>query len=89
PNPLPVNGEGTSNAAIVGAAVPLANCQITTTHQVRLRETPSTNGTVLTTLPYDLTLTATVRTGDWYQVVYLNNQGWVNAAYVNTRGTCG
>ncbi len=89
PNPLPVNGEGASNPAFVGAAVPLANCQITTTHQVRLRETPSTNGTVLTTLPYDLTLTATVRTGDWYQVVYLNNQGWVNAAYVNTRGTCG
>lgn len=75
--------------AFTGSAVPLANCQITTTHQVRLRETPSTNGAVLTTLPYDLTLAATARAGDWYQAVYLNFQGWVNAAYVNTQGTCG
>lgn len=96
---------GTGTVVLVGAAVSpiaapdtssgtpssvaLTGCRVTTTHQVRLREQPSTDSAVLTTLPYDVTYTATARAGDWIQVIEGNRQGWVSTAYLNTSGACG
>ncbi|MFO7322669.1 MAG: Calx-beta domain-containing protein [Chloroflexota bacterium] len=69
----------------------LEGCRVTTTHQVRLRQTPdtSTSANIITTLPYDLTLTATERVPGWYRVIYLDGQGWVSASYLTTSGSCG
>jgi hypothetical protein len=70
-------------------SIPLTDCRVTTTHQVRLREQPNTESAVLTTLPYDVTYTATARAGGWIQVIEGSRQGWVSATYLNTSDTCG
>lgn len=66
----------------------LSNCQVTTTHQVRLRTQPDTSGIIITTLPYQITLQATARQGNWFQVIYESGQGWVSADYLTSQGNC-
>lgn len=83
-NPAPASAP---SAAPVNAT-PLTNCRVTTTAMVNLRAAP-VDGKVLTVLPYDIMLDATARAGDWMQVVFGDEQGWVSAAYLTTRGTCG
>ena len=72
------------------SATTLANCRVTTTHSpLNLRAEPNTSATVIAELPYDLTLTATAHVPGWYQVIYLDGQGWISAEYVSTAGDCG
>jgi Bacterial Ig domain/Bacterial SH3 domain len=80
---------GTSATPSNAAEQELQNCRITTTHAVRLRAEPGTASVILTTLPYDITLTATKRLGGWFNVIYLDGQGWVSADYLDTVGSCG
>lgn len=67
----------------------LTSCQVTTTAMVNLRLTPDMDSDVIDVLPFDVTYTATARAGDWFEIIYLSTQGWVNATYLNTQGNCG
>lgn len=82
-----VNKSNSTNV-VTEITIPLINCQVVTTHQVRLRAQPNLSGEVITTLPYQLQLTATAKTEGWYQVIYSNTQGWVSAVYLDTIGDC-
>jgi len=73
----------------VGNAFALNDCQITTLHIANLRAAPDANGQVITLVPYNLTLNATERTGDWIKVIYQNGQGYLNSTVVDTNGFCG
>jgi uncharacterized protein YgiM (DUF1202 family) len=65
-------------------------CRVTTTDApLNLRAEPNLDAVVLAQLPYNLTLTATARVPGWYQVIYLDMQGWVSASYVSAVGDCG
>ncbi|MBL8166068.1 MAG: SH3 domain-containing protein [Anaerolineae bacterium] len=78
-----------ASTTTAASSIALTDCRVTTTHQVRLREQPSSDSAVLTTLPYDVSYTATARAGEWIQVIESNRQGWVSATYLNTSGSCG
>ena len=43
----------------------------------------------MTVVGSQLTLTATERTGDWFQVDNNGLIGWISAPHVTTTGTCG
>lgn len=75
-------GQPASNSVL------LSGCQVMTTHMVRLRAEPDTNSAVITTLPYEINLTATDRKGEWFHVVYLDGQGWVSGTYLTTNTSC-
>ncbi len=83
------NGSNPVEAAPAPAAVQtLNNCRVTTTHMLNLRAEPSTSSTALEMVPYETTLTATAATNGWYEVVYLDMQGWLSADYLLTEGVC-
>jgi hypothetical protein len=74
------------------AAIPptaLSNCRVTTTNILNLRAEPDANSAVLTKVPYQTTLSASARSGEWLQVVFGNQQGWVSASYLSLTGDCG
>jgi uncharacterized protein YraI len=55
----------------------------TTSYSVRLRSAPSTSSQTLATIPFNTTIQAIGRTGDyqWLQVVYNGQTGWVAARF--------
>jgi|GEM_PF-1678117 len=74
------------------AAIPptaLSNCRVTTTNILNLRAEPDANSAVLTKVPYQTTLSASARSGEWLQVVFGGQQGWVSASYLSLTGDCG
>lgn len=79
---------GTANPANM-QPMTLTGCMVTTGQgMMNLRATPDTNSTVLTKVPYNVTLTALQRQGDWFYVDDLGTMGWLNAAYVTQNGSC-
>lgn len=81
--------DGAAPSVSTPASVALSDCQITTTYMVNIRDLPNlTNSEVIDMVPYDLTLQATERTSDWFRVVYLDFQGWINIDFLNTTGSC-
>jgi uncharacterized protein YraI len=62
---------------------------VTTTHTLNLRAEPNTNSAVLAKVPYQAALNASARSGDWLQVVFGNQQGWLSAGYLSLTGDCG
>jgi len=68
--------------------VELDNCEVITQDILNLRTAPGLNSNVIDLVPFDLTLTATARSGDWIRVIYLDGQGWLNEGYLFTRGNC-
>lgn len=69
-------------------AVPLSNCQVTTTRIVRLRSAPEPAAPIMTRLPYRTTWKATERNAGWFRVIFENTQGWVSAEFLTTVGAC-
>jgi len=89
PNATPLPPGVVPTATTVPAAgAGLIGCRVTTTYAVRLRTAPNTESDIIARLPYNMRLTATAHEGDWFQVIYLDGQGWVNSAYVKTAGAC-
>ncbi|HML23379.1 MAG TPA: Calx-beta domain-containing protein [Aggregatilinea sp.] len=76
-------------ASLTEPAVPLSGCMVATRRILNLRTLPDTGSAVLTLVPYNVSLTATQRQGDWFNVDYLGTPGWLNAAYLTLQGTCG
>ena len=79
----------TAHTTQTAAAPPgaMGDCMVTTNYILNLRQTPE--GEVAALLPYQVTLTAFRKQGDWYYVDYLGTRGWVSAAYVTPIGSCG
>jgi hypothetical protein len=72
-----------------GASGPLNGCTVTTLHILNLRSGPGTDSDVIRVVPYNVTLTATQRQGDWFNVDYMGTPGWLNAAFVAPDAACG
>jgi hypothetical protein len=79
----------TTNPANVGPIKPLDLCMVTTKAILNLHESASIEAKVLALMPYQTTLKATARQGDFLQVIYGNNQGWLSARYLSFDGNCG
>lgn len=67
----------------------LVDCRLTTGDIINLRAEPGTEHSILAEIPNQTPLIATERWGDWFQVEYADQSGWVNIAYVFRRGACG
>jgi hypothetical protein len=86
---------GTAQAAPAASSAPAANvtsltdCRVTTTNIVRLRSEPTTDSAILYNIPFQTVLQATAHTVGWTQVIYLDQQGWVNDGYLQKQGNCG
>ncbi|MFZ4815167.1 MAG: SH3 domain-containing protein [Phototrophicaceae bacterium] len=78
----------TTTTSTGAAIIPLSGCRVTTTAQVRLREQPNTNSAVVARLPFEFSLQATGRSGDWVQVIYQTGQGWITSRYLNESAGC-
>ena len=75
----------------VRAPVPatgLATCSVTTLNMLNLRAEPDPTSAVLTIVPYNVTLRATGRSGDWFRVDYAGQTGWLSGRFVSTEGIC-
>ncbi|GEM_PF-2317428 len=81
-------GSGTLVAPAAGTIIPLTGCRVTTRAILNLRAEPSTAATIITTVPYNVTLQVTERTEGWYRVVFESTQGWLTARFLNRQGTC-
>ncbi len=70
--------------------IQLSGCQVTTLYMARLRSTPdaSSPANIIDSVPYDLTLNATVYVPGWYRVIYGSNQGYISEDLLSTSGTC-
>jgi hypothetical protein len=72
-----------------GPTISLANCMVTTRNILNLRTGPGAGSEIIRMIPYDVTLTALERTGEWFYVDYLGERGWISAAYVTPLEDCG
>ncbi|XWX03355.1 SH3 domain-containing protein [Aggregatilineales bacterium SYSU G02658] len=77
-----------SASQAVGGQIVLTNCQVVTRAILNFRDAPSLNSNVIELIPYRTILRAINRSGDWFNVIYGSNNGWVAASLVNTRGRC-
>jgi len=85
-----VNGPAAPAASsLTGPVITLSACQVTTKNIVNLRSDPSTGAKVLNIVPFNTVLRASAKSGDWYQVVYESNPGWINAQYLTVDPICG
>ncbi len=79
--------------AIVGMNVVQAQATVTVTtlNDLRLRQGPGTQFTVLTVIPMGTTLTATARTAasDWVRVDYNGQTGWLYTPQLSIKGSVG
>ncbi len=64
-------------------------CEITTLNPTNFRATPDGNAQVFAIIPYNTRLLVTGRSGDWMKVIYLDEEGYVNASVVTSHGACG
>lgn len=56
--------------------------KITASGGLNLRETPSSTGTVLITIPRDTTIELIEKQDQWYKTTYQGKTGWVSADYL-------
>ena len=76
-----------SVATEVETLINLSTCVVSTTQTLRLRDDPG-GGISLGLVPYYVTLQATARTTNWFNVNFLGTEGWISANYVQTEGIC-
>ena len=69
------------------SAVPLSNCQVTTTARVNFRSAPA-GEQVIGIFPANTRLSATTKSLGWYRVIYNGRSGWVSGAYVSSVDSC-
>ena len=62
------------------APAPFSNCMAHLDYMLNFRESPG--GEVMRVLPYGVTLTVLQRSGDWVEVDYHGQRGWVSANHV-------
>ncbi len=84
-------GQGVATATSTSAIVPLNNCRVTTLDILNFRQGPEALSNVMTMIPYDFTVEAINRTGDRFNVIFGDDNGWITAdsQFVTTDGNCG
>ena len=55
---------------------------VTASGGLNLRDTPSSTGIALVTIPKDTTIVLLEQQGQWYKTTYQSKTGWISAAYV-------
>ncbi len=85
------NPDSTSTPTPTGVnRTPDIPCLVVMNFNVNLRETPTTDGRIIITIPFETTVFGIGRTSDsaWWQVVYGDFTGWVFADVVTVTSTC-
>ena len=67
--------------------IPLAECTVTTTDILNLRNTPD-GDTILGRILNNVSFSAISRTTSWFEVDYYGTIGWISGDYVSTDGSC-
>jgi uncharacterized protein YgiM (DUF1202 family) len=70
-------------------SMPLSQCRVMATNMLNLRAEPNASSAILDHVPYQAALSASARSGDWLQVVFGNQQGWLSTRYLSLTGDCG
>lgn len=65
------------------------DCRLTAGDIINLRERPGLENEILAEIPFQTSLIARERAGDWFEVEYEGQLGWVNIDYVFRNGYCG
>lgn len=85
---LPGPGKVVHVAALTDdTAIPLTNCQVTTSNVTRLRDAPA-GSNILGLVPFNITLSSEARTANWFRVDYRDQSGWISVDLVQTEGAC-
>lgn len=79
--------DATEMVESVGQA--LAGCSLRTGDIINLRQGPGLEYGVLAEIPFQTSLIAADRSGDWFTVEYAGMAGWVHIDYVFRSGACG
>ncbi len=66
----------------------LVDCPVTTGDILNLRQGPGLDYGIISEIPYRTRLTARARAGDWYQVEYAGDAGWIYYKLVHRHGIC-
>ncbi len=82
-------GGADTTAANPTGRVELTNCMAYVRNLMNLREGPSLDSPVITQIPFDVTLTAIAREGDWLELDYLGTFGYASEAFLDLEGNCG
>jgi len=83
---VPSDGAATTGTA---PRFTLDGCTVVTTAILNFRSGPSLSASIKGLVPFNIALRAIDRQGDWYNVIYENDNGWITATRVRTRGNCG
>lgn len=83
----PAEAEATATPAPQGPS--LLNCGLRAGDIINLRLKPGIENDILAEIPFKTELIATERAGDWFEVEYEGQLGWVNIDYVFRSGYCG
>ena len=70
-------------------ATTLTSCNLRSGDIINLRQGPGAEYAVMAEIPYETSMNALARSGDWFMVDYLAASGWVNINYVFRNGACG
>ncbi len=70
-------------------ATTLTGCNLRSGDIINLRQGPGAEYAVMAEIPYETSMNALARSGDWFMVEYLADTGWVNINYVFRSGACG
>lgn len=85
---LPGPGKVVHVAALTDdTAIPLIDCQVTTSTVTRLRNAAA-GSNILALVPFNITLASEARTANWFMVEYLDQSGWISVDLVETEGGC-
>ena len=76
-----------TSGLVTDLEIPLAECTVTTTDILNLRNEPA-GDTVLAVILNDVSLTSIMHVTSWFQVNYYGIVGWISADYVTTTGAC-
>ncbi len=66
----------------------LVDCPVTTGDILNLRQGPGLDYGIISEIPYRTRLTASARAGEWYQVEYAGEVGWIYYKLVRRHGAC-
>ncbi len=66
----------------------VVDCPVTTSDILNMRQGPGIQFAIILEIPYQTRLTASARAGEWYQVDYAGQVGWIFFKLVSRHGNC-
>ena len=68
---------------LMPAGAQYRHCRVSTIGHLKLRAEPSVHAEIIGYVPSGATLNFISRNGDWFNVKYLDKEGWLSASYVS------